>query len=172
MYRKNPKTKSDITTKREESAKERIQQEWGQTIEEALGSLCPNYLNSTTLSVAVKLAKKYTSEQVVAAVKTEMASLSKVPLACQRCREMHRSCDGQRPCQRCKDAGIGVEDCTNGEEDDGPGDRCAPKHLRAALATLSASAGPPASTNVKKRRSEQDSSEITIQRKKAKGDEV
>ncbi|KAL8851623.1 MAG: hypothetical protein Q9221_003460 [Calogaya cf. arnoldii] len=40
---------------------------------------------------------------------------------CQRCGKNKKGCDGQRPCQRCKDAGIGVEGCVS--EDEGNG-RC------------------------------------------------
>jgi hypothetical protein len=40
---------------------------------------------------------------------------------CQRCRKSKKGCDRQRPCQRCKDAGIGVEGCVS--EDEGNGRR-------------------------------------------------
>ena len=35
---------------------------------------------------------------------------------CQRCRKSKKGCDRQRPCQRCKDAGIGVEGCVSEDE--------------------------------------------------------
>lgn len=38
---------------------------------------------------------------------------------CQRCRKSKKGCDRQRPCQRCKDAGIGVEGCISEEEGNG-----------------------------------------------------
>lgn len=38
---------------------------------------------------------------------------------CQRCRKSKKGCDRQRPCQRCKDAGIGVEGCVSEEEGNG-----------------------------------------------------
>ncbi|ETN41857.1 uncharacterized protein HMPREF1541_03796 [Cyphellophora europaea CBS 101466] len=40
---------------------------------------------------------------------------------CQRCRKSKKGCDRQRPCQRCKDAGIGPEGCVS--EDEGNGRR-------------------------------------------------
>jgi hypothetical protein len=40
---------------------------------------------------------------------------------CQRCRKSKKGCDRQRPCQRCKDAGIGIEGCVS--EDEGNGRR-------------------------------------------------
>ena len=40
---------------------------------------------------------------------------------CQRCRKSKKGCDRQRPCQRCKDAGIGAEGCVS--EDEGNGRR-------------------------------------------------
>jgi len=38
---------------------------------------------------------------------------------CQRCRKSKKGCDRQRPCQRCKDAGIGVEGCVSEDEYNG-----------------------------------------------------
>ncbi|MCJ1396815.1 hypothetical protein MMC11_000005 [Xylographa trunciseda] len=38
---------------------------------------------------------------------------------CQRCRKSKKGCDRQRPCQRCKDAGIGVDGCVSEEEGNG-----------------------------------------------------
>jgi len=40
---------------------------------------------------------------------------------CQRCRKSKKGCDRQRPCGRCKDAGIGIEGCQS--EDEGNGRR-------------------------------------------------
>ena len=39
---------------------------------------------------------------------------------CQRCRESRKGCDRQRPCQRCKGAGIGIEGCISENEGRGP----------------------------------------------------
>ncbi|KAI9736182.1 MAG: hypothetical protein M1834_001067 [Cirrosporium novae-zelandiae] len=38
---------------------------------------------------------------------------------CQRCRKSKKGCDRQRPCQRCKDAGIGIEGCISEDESNG-----------------------------------------------------
>lgn len=38
---------------------------------------------------------------------------------CQRCRKSKKGCDRQRPCGRCKDAGIGIEGCVSEEENNG-----------------------------------------------------
>jgi hypothetical protein len=38
---------------------------------------------------------------------------------CQRCRKSKKGCDRQRPCGRCKDAGIGVEGCVSEDECNG-----------------------------------------------------
>lgn len=35
---------------------------------------------------------------------------------CQRCRKSKKGCDRQRPCQRCKDAGIGADGCISEDE--------------------------------------------------------
>ena len=46
------------------------------------------------------------------------ADLSTKP-RCQRCRKSKKGCDRQRPCQRCKDAGIGVDGCVSEDEGNG-----------------------------------------------------
>lgn len=46
------------------------------------------------------------------------ADLSTKP-RCQRCRKSKKGCDRQRPCQRCKDAGIGIEGCVSEDEGNG-----------------------------------------------------
>lgn len=62
--------------------------------------------------------------------KTSSASLSMPTFApdeedlstkprCQRCRKSKKGCDRQRPCQRCKDAGIGVDGCVSEDEGNG-----------------------------------------------------
>jgi hypothetical protein len=38
---------------------------------------------------------------------------------CQRCRKMRKGCDHQRPCQRCKDAGLGADQSVSEDESDG-----------------------------------------------------
>jgi hypothetical protein len=38
---------------------------------------------------------------------------------CQRCRKSKKGCDRQRPCQRCKDAGIGIDGCISEDEGNG-----------------------------------------------------
>ncbi|KAF2817738.1 uncharacterized protein BDZ99DRAFT_484498 [Mytilinidion resinicola] len=38
---------------------------------------------------------------------------------CQRCRKSKKGCDRQRPCQRCKDAGIGHDGCVSEDEGNG-----------------------------------------------------
>lgn len=38
---------------------------------------------------------------------------------CQRCRKSKKGCDRQRPCQRCKDAGLCAEQCVSEDEGNG-----------------------------------------------------
>ncbi|KAJ5159697.1 uncharacterized protein N7482_006701 [Penicillium canariense] len=38
---------------------------------------------------------------------------------CQRCRKSKKGCDRQRPCGRCKDAGIGIDGCVSEDEGNG-----------------------------------------------------
>ncbi|KAI9930381.1 hypothetical protein ASPWEDRAFT_171007 [Aspergillus wentii DTO 134E9] len=74
------------------------------------------------------------SPQLVSPAPTRKTSTSSVnfqhPLAadeedlstkprCQRCRKSKKGCDRQRPCGRCKDAGIGLEGCISEDEGNG-----------------------------------------------------
>ena len=43
---------------------------------------------------------------------------SSIKPRCQRCKGSKKGCDRQRPCQRCKDAGIGIEGCISEVEDE------------------------------------------------------
>jgi hypothetical protein len=59
--------------------------------------------------------------------KTSMSSLNFGPdeedlstkPRCQRCRKSKKGCDRQRPCGRCRDAGIGIEGCVSEDEGNG-----------------------------------------------------
>ena len=49
---------------------------------------------------------------------TDEEDLSSKP-RCQRCRKSKKGCDRQRPCGRCRDAGIGIEGCISEDEGNG-----------------------------------------------------
>lgn len=49
---------------------------------------------------------------------TDEEDLSSKP-RCQRCRKSKKGCDRQRPCGRCKDAGIGLDGCISEDEGNG-----------------------------------------------------
>lgn len=51
-------------------------------------------------------------------VATDEEDLSSKP-RCQRCRKSKKGCDRQRPCQRCKDAGLSAEQCVSEDEGNG-----------------------------------------------------
>ena len=63
---------------------------------------------------------------------------------CQRCRKSKKGCDRQRPCQRCKDAGIGIEGCVSEDEGNGRKGRYG-RHMGVSVKTTPAttSMGPP-----------------------------
>jgi len=52
---------------------------------------------------------------------------------CVRCRKSKKGCDRQRPCQRCKDAGIGPEGCVSEDEGNGRKGRFG-RHMGVSLA--------------------------------------
>lgn len=65
---------------------------------------------------------------------------------CQRCRKSKKGCDRQRPCQRCKDAGIGAEGCLSEDEGNGRKGRYG-RHMGVSVkkpsSTTSTSMAPP-----------------------------
>jgi hypothetical protein len=62
---------------------------------------------------------------------------------CQRCRKSKKGCDRQRPCQRCKDAGIGAEGCVSEDEGNGRKGRYG-RHMGVSVKAVSTtSMGPP-----------------------------
>lgn len=92
----------------------------------------PRKVKSTSNATAPP--KVAMSPQMVSPAPTRKASTSSVnfqpPLAadeedlstkprCQRCRKSKKGCDRQRPCGRCKDAGIGLEGCISEDEGNG-----------------------------------------------------
>ena len=97
-----------------------------------------NKIRSNTLPKMAKLSSQPSISKVpsapAAASQARKLSTSSVnfqhPLAadeedlsskprCQRCRKSKKGCDRQRPCGRCKDAGIGVEGCISEDEGNG-----------------------------------------------------
>ncbi|PGH00922.1 hypothetical protein AJ79_08077 [Helicocarpus griseus UAMH5409] len=64
---------------------------------------------------------------------------------CQRCRKSKKGCDRQRPCQRCKDAGIGIEGCISEDEGNGRKGRYG-RHMGVPVKKTDASASDVASS--------------------------
>ncbi|OOF91675.1 hypothetical protein ASPCADRAFT_211032 [Aspergillus carbonarius ITEM 5010] len=88
-------------------------------------------VKSTSTAVAQKVAVSPQMMSPVPARKTSTSSvnfqhqlaadeedLSTKP-RCQRCRKSKKGCDRQRPCGRCKDAGIGLDGCISEDEGNG-----------------------------------------------------
>lgn len=61
---------------------------------------------------------------------------------CQRCRKSKKGCDRQRPCQRCKDAGIGAEGCVSEDEGNGRKGRYG-RHMGVSVKKPSTAMAPP-----------------------------
>lgn len=103
----------------------------------AIKNLPPSpYVNTTT-------ARKVSAASVSSANQDgEDEDLSTKP-RCQRCRKSKKGCDRQRPCQRCKDAGIGIEGCISEDEGNGRKGRFG-RHMGVPVAKL---AGDMASEN-------------------------
>jgi hypothetical protein len=70
---------------------------------------------STTASRKQSIAS---SGQVSQLGDDEQPDLSSKP-RCQRCRKSKKGCDRQRPCGRCKDAGLSAEQCISEDEGNG-----------------------------------------------------
>ena len=85
-------------------------------------------VKSSSLSSATKVppspasiptqSRKTSSASIVNFQHQGEEDLSSKP-RCQRCRKSKKGCDRQRPCQRCKDAGIGADGCISEDEGNG-----------------------------------------------------
>ena len=60
---------------------------------------------------------------------------------CQRCRKSKKGCDRQRPCGRCKDAGIGEDGCVSEDEGNGRKGRYG-RHMGVSVAKADETFGP------------------------------
>ncbi|KAI9894040.1 MAG: hypothetical protein M1814_004810 [Vezdaea aestivalis] len=70
---------------------------------------------STAASRAVSAASTVNFQQSLAEDEEDLSSKPR----CQRCRKSKKGCDRQRPCQRCKDAGLCIDDCVSEDEGNG-----------------------------------------------------
>ncbi|CZT07882.1 hypothetical protein WAI453_013202 [Rhynchosporium graminicola] len=59
---------------------------------------------------------------------------------CQRCRKSKKGCDRQRPCQRCKDAGLSADQCVSEDEGNGRKGRYG-RHMGVPVAKVNPLAG-------------------------------
>ncbi|KXJ93060.1 hypothetical protein Micbo1qcDRAFT_53014 [Microdochium bolleyi] len=62
---------------------------------------------------------------------------------CQRCRKSKKGCDRQRPCGRCRDAGLGADQCVSEDEGNGRKGRYG-RHMGVPVKTTGELVGPPA----------------------------
>jgi len=100
------------------------------------GPMSPNSLpaHSRKPSVASTLAGH--------AGEDDQPDLSSKP-RCQRCRKSKKGCDRQRPCGRCRDAGLGADQCVSEDEGNGRKGRYG-RHMGVPVKTGTEPAGPPA----------------------------
>ena len=67
---------------------------------------------------ASAVSRKHSTASTQHLFATDEEDLSSRP-RCQRCRKSKKGCDRQRPCGRCKDAGIGMDGCISEDEGNG-----------------------------------------------------
>ena len=75
-------------------------------------------MSPTSLPASRKPSITSTAAFAVGPVDDEQPDLSTKP-RCQRCRKSKKGCDRQRPCGRCRDAGIPAEQCISEDEGNG-----------------------------------------------------
>ncbi|KAI4245673.1 MAG: hypothetical protein LQ352_006530 [Teloschistes flavicans] len=82
----------------------------------SVGSKVP--LSPTSLATQSRKASSASTLNFQHHLGADEEDLSSKP-RCQRCRKSKKGCDRQRPCQRCKDAGIGADGCISEDEGNG-----------------------------------------------------
>lgn len=78
----------------------------------------PGPMSPASMPASRKQSVTSTTAYPLAAGEDEQPDLSTKP-RCQRCRKSKKGCDRQRPCGRCKDAGIPPEQCISEDETNG-----------------------------------------------------
>ncbi len=106
-------------------------------------SLPPSRKLSVSSTGAVSAAAAAAAAAAVAGIAEEdIADLSSKP-RCQRCRKSKKGCDRQRPCGRCRDAGIPAELCVSEDEGNGRKGRYG-RHMGVPIKKEAGAAGGPA----------------------------
>ncbi|OAG10121.1 uncharacterized protein CC84DRAFT_1184251 [Paraphaeosphaeria sporulosa] len=104
------KSRGSVSSKTDLSAKPRA-------LSKSKGKVAKAPMSPTSLpSQSRKTSSASTNGQHPIGIDEE--DLSSKP-RCQRCRKSKKGCDRQRPCGRCKDAGIGIEGCVSEDEGNG-----------------------------------------------------
>lgn len=78
----------------------------------------PVFMTPSSMPASRKQSIVSTSTYSAANGEEEQPDLSTKP-RCQRCRKSKKGCDRQRPCARCKDAGIPADQCISEDEGNG-----------------------------------------------------
>lgn len=81
-------------------------------------AVAPGPISPTSLPDSRKLSVVSNAALALSAGEDDQPDLSTKP-RCQRCRKSKKGCDRQRPCGRCKDAGIGADECISEDEGNG-----------------------------------------------------
>lgn len=77
---------------------------------------CSNIITTLTLSTPTSLYNQQTATPVDDRPHLLRPDDPLPKPRCQRCRKSKKGCDRQRPCQRCKDAGLGADECISEDE--------------------------------------------------------
>lgn len=77
---------------------------------------CSNIITTLTLSTPTSLYSQQTATPVDDRPHLLRPDDPLPKPRCQRCRKSKKGCDRQRPCQRCKDAGLGADECISEDE--------------------------------------------------------
>lgn len=77
--------------------------------------MSPASLTSQTQSRKASVASTINFQHQLGVDEEDLSSKPR----CQRCRKSKKGCDRQRPCGRCKDAGIGADGCVSEDEGNG-----------------------------------------------------
>ena len=81
-------------------------------------AVAPGPISPASLPDSRKLSMVSNPALALSTGEDDQPDLSTKP-RCQRCRKSKKGCDRQRPCGRCKDAGIGADECISEDEGNG-----------------------------------------------------
>lgn len=109
---------STSTTKTSKSSRSKVQKTSHSKVKKSVNMSYGKPISPDSLPTQSRKTSNASTTNMLFSTGGEEEDLSSKP-RCQRCRKSKKGCDRQRPCQRCKDAGLSADQCVSEDEGNG-----------------------------------------------------